>query len=140
MSFNTESRTKCDVLIIGGGGAGLRAAIAAANEGADVLMVSKARIGFATNTYLSKAVIASSGWGNPEDGSDIHEEDTLSGGRFLNDPQMVARFTEKIQKESQKLMNWGITFNCDENGSPVDPGSVNVDPLHTLTLGSPPCV
>ena len=119
MSFNTESRTKCDVLIIGGGGAGLRAAIAAANEGADVLMVSKARIGFATNTYLSKAVIASSGWGDPEDGSGIHGEDPLSGGRFLNDPRMVAQFTEKIQKESQKLMDWGVTFNCDENGSPV---------------------
>lgn len=119
MWFKTQSPAACDVLIIGGGGAGLRAAIAAASEGADVLMISKARIGFASNTYLSKAVMASSGWGAPEDGSRIHGEDTLSAGRFLNDPGMVALLTERIHGESRKLMDWGAAFNCDENGSPA---------------------
>ncbi|MFH1156503.1 MAG: FAD-binding protein [Pseudomonadota bacterium] len=61
MTFKAERGVSCDVLIIGRGGAGLRAAIAAALAGADVLMVSKTLIGHATNTDLSKAIIATSG-------------------------------------------------------------------------------
>lgn len=46
MSLKTVEKKECDVLIIGGGGAGLRASIAAAASGADVLIVSKTRIGY----------------------------------------------------------------------------------------------
>jgi len=45
------------VLVIGGGGAGLRSAIAAKSRGADVLLISKSRVGYSTNTYISKAAI-----------------------------------------------------------------------------------
>jgi succinate dehydrogenase/fumarate reductase flavoprotein subunit len=45
----------CDVSVIGGGGATLSAAIAGRESGADVLVVSKTRVGFGNNTYLSKA-------------------------------------------------------------------------------------
>ena len=52
----------CDVVVIGGGGAGLRAAIAAmSNDHRDVCIVSKSRIGYACNTHLSKAIVAASG-------------------------------------------------------------------------------
>ena len=118
MPFKVEKQTKCDVLIIGGGGAGLRAAIAAADAKADVLMVSKARMGYANNTYLSKGIVASSGWGDPKDGSDVHGEDTRAGGRYLNNPDMVARFTEKIRSETRQLIEWGVEFNSDEKGRP----------------------
>jgi fumarate reductase (CoM/CoB) subunit A len=119
MPFRTHKKIKCDVLVIGSGGAGLRAAIAAASRGADVLMVSKARIGHATNTYLSKAIIATSGWGDANDNSNVHSKDTLEGGRFLNHPGMVTRFTEAIRTETAQLREWGVEFDTDENGKPI---------------------
>jgi len=118
MSFKTIEKTKCDVLIIGGGGAGLRASIAAAASGADVLMVSKTRIGHATNTYLSKAVIASSGWGDTNDNSSVHSNDTLQGGRYLNNPDMVARFAGAIRAETELLQEWGVAFITGEDYRP----------------------
>ncbi|WP_022668981.1 FAD-binding protein [Desulfospira joergensenii] len=119
MSFDTERSINCDVLIIGGGGAGLRAAIAAASTGADVLMASKTRMGRASNTYLSKAIIASSGWGDPGDRGPVHGQDTIKGGRYINDPGMVARFTETIPRETRRLMEWGMKFNSAPDGSPA---------------------
>jgi succinate dehydrogenase/fumarate reductase flavoprotein subunit len=81
----------CDVLVIGGGGAALRAAIASRETGADVLVVSKTRVGFGNNTYLSKASWPVPGLGDPKDSEEVHVRDTLRGGCFLNDEKMVER-------------------------------------------------
>jgi succinate dehydrogenase/fumarate reductase flavoprotein subunit len=81
----------CDVLVIGGGGAALRAAIASREAGADVLVVSKTRVGFGNNTYISKASWAAPGLGHPEDNQEVHIGDTLQSGCFLNDGRMVER-------------------------------------------------
>jgi succinate dehydrogenase/fumarate reductase flavoprotein subunit len=81
----------CDVLVIGGGGAALRAAIASREAGADVLVVSKTRVGFGNNTYLSKASWAAPGQGDPRDSQEVHARDTLTSGCFLNDKGMVDR-------------------------------------------------
>ena len=128
MPFNVIEKTTCDVLIIGGGGAGLRASIAAAACGADVLMVSKTRIGHATNTYLSKAVIASSGWGDANDNSNVHGEDTIQGGRYLNDPGKVARFAEAIRSETRLLQKWGVEYITGDDDRP----SVGKTPGHSF--------
>jgi len=119
MRFKTEDKINCDVLVIGGGGAGLRAAIAAASKGADVLMVSKTRIGHATNTYISKAIIASSGWGDLNDSSSIHQRDTLHGGRYLNNPDMVEQFAGAIKSDTALLQEWGVKFGTDQSGRPA---------------------
>ena len=119
MPFKTQDDTNCDVLIIGGGGAGLRAAIAAASNNADVLMVSKTRMGHATNTFLSKAIIASSGYGDLNDSSNIHSQDTRQGGRYLNNPEMVTQFTGAIRSEAALLQDWGVKFGSDGNGRPA---------------------
>ncbi|UCF55820.1 MAG: FAD-binding protein [Deltaproteobacteria bacterium] len=50
MRFKDSHRVSCDVLVIGGGGTGLRAAIEAREMGADVLVVSKSRVGYGNNT------------------------------------------------------------------------------------------
>jgi len=63
MKLRHEETLDCDVLIIGGGGAGLRSAIAARSNNANVLMASKSKMGHSTNTYISKALIAASEWG-----------------------------------------------------------------------------
>ncbi len=77
-----EEKLCCDVLVIGGGDAGLRAAIAAKLCDTDVLLVTKMKVGSTSNTYISKAVMASIGWGPPDDNARIHMVDTVSGGRF----------------------------------------------------------
>ena len=106
-------------LSLGGGGAGLRASIAAAAGDADVLMVSKTRIGQATNTYLSKAIIASSGWGDADDNSNVHGQDTLQGGRYLNDPGMVTQFAGAIRQETKLLQEWGVDYISGNDGNPT---------------------
>jgi fumarate reductase (CoM/CoB) subunit A len=89
-SFKSHA-LRCDVLVIGGGGAALRAAIGGRETGADVLVVSKTRVGFGNNTYLSKASWAVPGIADPQDSSSVHVKDTLLGGCLLNDEKMVER-------------------------------------------------
>jgi len=84
----------CDVLVIGGGGAGLRSAIEARLQGASVMLVSKSRVGHAANTYISKSNIATSGLGDGRDNHVVHFMDTLRGGRNINDSELVMAMTE----------------------------------------------
>ncbi len=115
MQLNHEEKFSSDVLVIGGGGAGLRAAIAARATGARVLMVSKFKIGQLTNTYISKGIIAASGLGKAEDNSDVHAEDIMIGGRFLNDPSKVAAITRQACSEIDFLQKCGAHFGMDGN-------------------------
>jgi succinate dehydrogenase/fumarate reductase flavoprotein subunit len=110
MRFNGMRKDRCDVLVIGGGGAALRAAVAAQERGADTLVVSKGRVGYGNNTFLSKATIAATGFGNPEDGSYVHEMDTCEGGRFLNDLAMVRTVARRIPEEIGFLRKSGVEF------------------------------
>ena len=110
-----EEKLDCDVLVIGGGGAGLRAAITAKACDTDVLLVSKVKVGSTSNTYISKAVIASTGWGPPDDNARTHMADTVKGGRFLNDQSMVAKVTERSHAEVQFLKECGIHFGMQAN-------------------------
>ncbi len=100
----------CDVLVIGGGGAALRAAIACRETGADVLVVSKTRVGFGNNTYLSKASWAVPGLGDPEDSHSAHVKDTLAGGRFLNDERMVERVAQGAPRLIPFMEKCGVRF------------------------------
>ncbi len=115
MLLESQETLSCDVLVIGGGGAGLRSAIAAGLNNADVLLVSKSRIGHATNTYISKAVIAASGWGTPDDNENVHTVDTVKGGRFLNDQSMVANMAERAHSEITFLKDCGVDFDMNHD-------------------------
>jgi succinate dehydrogenase/fumarate reductase flavoprotein subunit len=111
MLVKSKETLSCDVLVIGAGGAGLRSAIAAKLSNADVLLASKTKIGPGSNTYISKAVIAASGWGTPDDNAKAHLEDTIAGGRFLNDQSMVAKVAERAHSEIDFLKACGAHFH-----------------------------
>ena len=97
---------------------GLRAAIVARSKNADTLLVSKSKIGHPTNTYMSKAIIAASGWGVPDDNKNVHTADTIKGGRYLNDQEKVAMLAERAGQEVAFLKECGVNFELHE-GKPA---------------------
>ena len=101
------------MLVIGGGGAGLRAAVEAREKGADVILASKSRVGYANNTYLAKSSIASTGWGDDGDNLDVHLEDTVAGGRFINDRKLVSLMTKGAKAQIVFLQKCGVRFSKD---------------------------
>jgi succinate dehydrogenase/fumarate reductase flavoprotein subunit len=95
----------CDVLVIGSGGAGLRAAIACGGKGLDVCVVSKASAGKGTSTRVSGGVFA----GTPEGRSTRnHLARTLQAGRGLNQQDLVETLVDEAPGRLNELIQWGI--------------------------------
>src|SRR5579871_7001769 len=78
-----------DVLIIGAGGAGLRAAIAAAEAGVKVGLVCKSLLGKAHTVMAEGGIAAALGNLDPNDNWEVHFADTMRGGQRINDYRMV---------------------------------------------------
>ena len=95
----------CDVLIIGSGGAGLRAAIECRDRGLDVCVISKASAGKSTSTIISGGVFA----GTPEGTSpQNHLKRTLQAGRGINQRDLVEVLVEDGPGRLRELVQWGI--------------------------------
>jgi succinate dehydrogenase / fumarate reductase, flavoprotein subunit len=105
-----------DVLIIGAGGAGLRAAIAATERGLSVGVISKSLLGKAHTVMAEGGVAASMGNVDPDDGWQTHFMDTMRSGKFLNNWQMVEIFTKEAPDRVYELEQWGALFNRTEEG------------------------
>ncbi|UCE34143.1 MAG: FAD-binding protein [Deltaproteobacteria bacterium] len=111
MALKNLSTVPCDVLVIGGGGTGLRAAIEAKENGADVLIVSKSRVGYANNTYISKGTFAAAtGWGDSRDNPEVHIKDSIDGGRFINDKRLLAAVARHAAAQIPFLEKCGVKF------------------------------
>ncbi|MEW6666137.1 MAG: FAD-binding protein [Thermodesulfobacteriota bacterium] len=120
----------CDVLVIGGGGAALRAAIASREAGTDVLVVSKTRVGFGNNTYLSKASWAVPGLGDPEDNPLVHVRDTLAGGCFLNDKNMVERVARDAGRVIPFMERCGVRLAVKDGRTEIHHAPGHTYPRH----------
>src|SRR5687767_15157977 len=103
-----------DVLVIGGGVAGLRAAIAAAEGGANVLVLIKDTIE-QSNTWYAQGGIAAVL--QPLDSYESHVEDTLKGGAGLCDRSAVEIVVKEGPERVLELLSWGIRFDKDAGGA-----------------------
>jgi fumarate reductase (CoM/CoB) subunit A len=111
MSLKSFDIFSCDILVIGGGGSGLRAAIEARERGADVTIVSKSRVGFGNNTFISKGTFAvTTGLGDSRDNPDVHTKDSIIGGRFINDQRLVKVVTQESGDQIAFLEKCGVKF------------------------------
>lgn len=105
---------KTDVLVIGGGAAGVRAAIEARQRGCQVTILSQSKIGRANNTAISFGGFAAAlGEDNPEQ----HFQDTMKGGYGLNQPALVRRLTGQVPSEVKNLESMGIHFQKRDDGT-----------------------
>ena len=97
---------KTDVLVIGGGGAGMRAALAAKEEGAKVLLVSKTPLGKSTCTYFSGGGIAMATEGMSRE---THLERTLKAGKGINRRELVDILIQEVPERVEELERLGLT-------------------------------
>ena len=111
-----QSNRSCDVLIIGGGSAGLRAAIEAHDAGAHVLIISKSRKGDPHTVLARGGINASLGTMDPEDNWMIHAADTLREGAFLADYERVEVLCKNASGAVNELVNWGARFHREKDG------------------------
>jgi succinate dehydrogenase / fumarate reductase flavoprotein subunit len=102
-----------DVLVVGGGGSGLRAAIAAHEQGADVAIVSKLHPVRSHSGAAEGGVNAAL---HPDDAIEDHAYETMKGSDYLADAPAVETFAENIPKEVVQLERWGMAFSREEDG------------------------
>ena len=105
-----------DVLIVGAGGAGLRAAIAATERGLSVGIVTKSLLGKAHTVMAEGGIAAAVGNVDPDDSWRQHFIDTMNSGKFLNNWQMVETFTKEAPERVIELEQWGALFNRTPQG------------------------
>src|SRR6188474_1444427 len=105
-----------DVLVIGAGGAGLRAAIAARDAGADVGLVCKSLLGKAHTVMAEGGVAAALGHVAPDDSWQVHFRDTMRGGKFLNNPRMAELHAQEAPDRVWELEAWGAVFDRTKDG------------------------
>jgi len=104
-----------DVLLVGGGGAGLRAAIAAAevNPKLSIAVVSKV---YPMRSHTVSAEGGAAGVAKPDDSLDEHAYDTISGGDWLSDQDAVEAFVKEAPQELLQLERWGCPWNREPDG------------------------
>ncbi len=111
-----QSNRSCDVLIIGGGAAGLRAAIEANDAGAHVLIISKSKKGDPHTVLARGGINAALSTMDPEDNWMIHAADTLREGKFLADYERVEVICKNAPSSVNELVNWGARFHREKDG------------------------
>ena len=105
-----------DVLVIGAGGAGLRAAIEAAVQGVSVGLICKSLLGKAHTVMAEGGVAAALGNVWPEDNWQVHFRDTMRGGKMLNNWRMAQLHAQEAPERVLELERWGALFDRTKDG------------------------
>ena len=112
--------TQTDVLIVGGGGAGMRAAIEAASLGCQVLVANKGPVGRSGTTPMAMEAFQAVGF--PGDSEEIHFRDTVEGGYHLGDENLIAVLVQDAGRRAKDLEAYGVKFKKKSDGA--------FDPMH----------
>jgi succinate dehydrogenase / fumarate reductase flavoprotein subunit len=113
---DTPERHPHDVLVIGAGGAGLRAAIEAAEKGASVGLVCKSLLGKAHTVMAEGGMAAAMGHVDEHDSWQVHFRDTMVGGKLLNNPRMAELHAKEAPDRVRELELWGAVFDRTRDG------------------------
>ena len=105
-----------DVIVIGAGGAGLRAAIETANKGLSTGVICKSLLGKAHSVMAEGGVAAALGNVDNRDNWKIHFRDTMRGGKFLNQWRMAELHAKNAPARVRELEEWGAVFDRTKEG------------------------
>ena len=117
-----------DVLIIGAGGAGLRAAIEAANAGVSVGLICKSLLGKAHTVMAEGGMAAAMGHNDDRDNWRVHFADTMRGGQYVNNWRMAEIHAKEAPDRVRELEAWGAVFDRTER-RPDQPAQLRRPPL-----------
>ncbi len=105
-----------DVVVIGAGGAGLRAAIECSSQGLDTAVVCKSLLGKAHTVMAEGGAAAALGHTDPRDNWKVHFRDTMRGGKFLNHWRMAELHARCSSECIRELEEWGAVFDRNPDG------------------------
>src|SRR5438477_12168703 len=105
-----------DVIVVGAGGAGLRAAIEASAQGARTALVCKSLLGTPHTVMAEGGIAAAMGNVYPEDSWQVHFRDTMHGGRMLNNWRMAQLHAQEAPERVLELERWGALFDRTKDG------------------------
>jgi succinate dehydrogenase / fumarate reductase flavoprotein subunit len=105
-----------DVLIVGAGGAGLRAAIEATNSGASVGLICKSLLGKAHTVMAEGGMAAAMAHNDDRDSWKVHFADTMRGGQYVNNWRMAELHAKEAPDRVRELEGWGAVFDRTPDG------------------------
>jgi len=120
----------CDVLVIGGAGAGLGATVESRETGVDVVVASKSKVGSLNNTFISYGVLAAARVRSDcNDSPALHVQDTMAAGRFINTLEIVtvkAPLKSLFWKSAASVF-WKKTERCRSRKSQTHQSATSQD-------------
>ncbi len=116
MSTVTYETHEHDILVIGSGGAGLRAAIEASNAGLSVGLICKSLLGKAHTVMAEGGVAAAMGTVDQDDSWHTHFYDTMNGGKMMNNWRMAQLHAQQAPDRVRELQEWGALFDRTKSG------------------------
>src|SRR2546422_6311365 len=105
-----------DVVVVGAGGAGLRAAVEASAAGARTALVCKSLLGKAHTVMAEGGIAAALGNVYPEDNWRVHFRDTMRGGKLINNWRMAQIHAQEAPERVLELEEWGALFDRTADG------------------------
>jgi succinate dehydrogenase / fumarate reductase flavoprotein subunit len=114
--MSVVDRQEWDVVVVGAGGAGLRAAIEARERGARTAVICKSLFGKAHTVMAEGGIAASMGNANANDNWQVHFRDTMRGGKFLNQWRMAELHAQEAPDRVWELETWGALFDRTKDG------------------------